>query len=179
MSQMNPGVGEPPLRAAGRSVLLEVARRCVVGVLVLALFECFTGVMVRGEEGGLWTSVHNFGSSLLIWSAVGAFWVSFAAFMEQARIRGRVLFPGRILVAIVSVLLALNTGFTGYLGPVRNPDIGEEDLIRFRAIHQFIEPALLLGFLFWWWVLLRGLARVPGKEAAKADQALGAATDGR
>jgi hypothetical protein len=104
--------------------------------------------------------VHYWVAQLLEMAIISAVVIWFSAIAVIADIR-RTWFSIalRIVVGVLLVTLVLHTNFTGYLGPSGSSQLRADTLIRFKVIHQFFEPGLLIALIVWWWFLSNRLDR--------------------
>ncbi len=140
----------------GMQNITRGARWAVFGLAVLLLVNLVTGmVFAMRQEGSGWGECHHWAGSIMVIGSGLAFAVSFVAFLTRAIVL-RQWRRGLLgsTVGFFAFLLTLNTSFTGYLGPSHLPDIHQETLLRFQAIHMVFEPALLAVVLVAWWLLL-------------------------
>jgi len=154
-------------------LLVRVATWTVAAFIALFAVEVFGGIMMLSHGGGFWEMLHRQTWHLIALAVVPVIGLSLAALISRPTKHGWIRLVGRVLLAVVTLALTYNTGFTGYLGPSAAPDIDEKTLLRFRAFHEVAEPVLLGALLAYWWLSLRGAggAVVDSPGAAQVSSA--------
>jgi hypothetical protein len=140
-------------------ILARIARWTVLLLLFMCLLEIFAGCAYRGSPA--WKEWHLWGGHSLAQATLVVFVITLVALIQLSMLLRSWRPLWRALVPVLAVVLAYHTSFTGYLGPWRNPGLDNETIVRFRVIHQFMEPVLLASLLVGWWFLVRRLDSLP------------------
>lgn len=126
---------------------IRVMRKAPIPAALLLGVLFFSGLLwPTGENGEIhrWTA---HAMTILMWVAVPS---GIGVLLQRKMSRHPLIAAVQSGLLFFFLAIVLESSFTGYLGPINNPDIGEETRNRFIALHQFVLP-LLCGTLLVAW----------------------------
>lgn len=144
---------------ASLSLARTIARASIIAAVIVLAVLFASGVAYESRASA---EIHRWsahGLVILVWTSVpfclGALW-------HQKLARRPIATVFQTVQLLFTMVAALVGSFTGYLGPLRNPDVDAETHNRFTTLHIVALPIVLLANLMIWYVAFR---EVPAKEA--------------
>jgi cytochrome bd-type quinol oxidase subunit 2 len=120
--------------------------------VMAALILCVIAVTGWFPSAGNDLPTHRWaGHALVILAWLSVPFAMGVLLQQEFRKRPTAVFSQAITFVVVFCIVSL-TAFTGYLGPSNLQNVGEETLNRFKVLHLYVLPAILLALLVqWWW----------------------------
>jgi hypothetical protein len=153
-SSLPAALDQPDPQPIGQSTLVLVVMARTLA-LTLTVVLCISLLSSLGNPAGAAGQVHRWTGHLLVILV----WVSvpFALVVLLIYKLGRHPFAaiGQSLFLLLSLPIALIASFTGYLGPIRSAEIGEQASNRFYVLHMCILPSVLAVLFIGWFFIFR------------------------